>query len=76
MYKHFSCDIFILCIRHLLLLFCYFLFQTTSKMELIDLRILNYLRKSEISVERILVCNAIEKIVEHGILLFAMLKNQ
>ena len=35
--------------------------------ELIDLRIIICLRKFEVSVERISVCNVIEKLMEHGI---------
>ena len=34
---------------------------------LIDLRIIIYLRKSEVTVETISVCNVIEKLMEHGI---------
>ena len=35
-------------------------------MELQDLRITIYLRKSEVSVERIPVCNVFEKLAEYG----------
>ena len=35
--------------------------------ELNDLRISICLRKSEVTVERISVCNAVEKLMEHGI---------
>ena len=36
-------------------------------MELNDLRIIICLRKSEVTVERISVCNVTEKLLEHGI---------
>ena len=36
-------------------------------MELNDLRIIIYCRKSEGTIERISVCNVIENLVEHGI---------
>ena len=36
-------------------------------MELNDLRVIIYLRKSEVTFERISVCNVIEKVMEHGI---------
>ena len=39
----------------------------TCNTELNGLRTIICLRKSEVSVERILVCNVIEKLVEHGI---------
>ena len=37
-------------------------------MKLNNLRKLTCLRKSDVSVERILVCNVIENLAEHGIL--------
>ena len=40
---------------------------TTINMELNDLRIINCLRKSEVTVGRISVYNVIEKLIEHGI---------
>ena len=38
-----------------------------KNVELNDLRKVNCLRKSEVSVERISVCNVNENLVEHGI---------
>ena len=43
------------------------LYYFLEKMELNDLRIIIYLRKSEVSVERISVCNVIENLMAHGI---------
>ena len=42
-------------------------FFFTDNLELNDLRIIICLRKSEVPVERISVCNLIENGVEHGI---------
>lgn len=40
--------------------------QPTQSTELNELRKIIYFSKSEVSVERLLVCNAIEKLSEHG----------
>ena len=42
------------------------LINTTSNTELKDLRITICSRKSEVTVERLSVCNVIEKMLEHG----------
>ena len=39
----------------------------TQNTELNDLRIIICLRKSEVTVERISICNVNEKLMEHGI---------
>ena len=45
----------------------HFLTGYTENTELNDLRIIICLRKSEVTVEKISVCNAIEKLMEHCI---------
>ena len=42
-------------------------FTANINTELNDLRKIIYFRKSEVSVERISVCNTTENLVEHGI---------